>query len=86
MAVGLSFFYNLKYFLRAANKSLSCSLHVNNFILVFMDSQVDFGSCKGKNCTRSWMMIALTIKEVSTFVQIDLEIGTLNVELKVLLH
>ena len=32
------------------------------------------------------MMIALTIKEVTTFVQIDLEIGTLDVELKVLLH
>ena len=64
-----------------------CSdLDVNCPILVLMNSQVDFGSCKEKSCTRSWMIIALTIQEVSTFVQIDLEIGTLDVELKVLLH
>ena len=41
---------------------------------------------QGKKLHTILVIIALTIQEVSTFVQIDLEIGTLDVELKVLLH
>ena len=56
-------------------------------ILVFMDSQVDLGSCKNPRLFRCAANLSrLTVKEIPAFVQVDLKVGHLDVELKVLFH
>ena len=61
--------------------------YINLVVLVFMDSQVDLGSCKKSKvipfCS-NWCR--LTVKEIAAFVQVDLKVGHLDVELKVLFH
>ena len=57
-------------------------------VLVFMDGQVDLGSCKKFKMIFRFVQIwsQLTVKEIPAFVQVDLKVGHLDVELKVLFH